>query len=102
MTKRAVTEGTQKQGADEEIIYSLTTTNWGSSPTSPAVVAKDVSDDYTDVSSTVLSGSPSVSGDVITLPTVKSLTAGHIYRIEIKFTSGSNIFECYFLIDAEL
>ena len=94
--------GTVTQGEDEQLVYSVTTTNWGSSPTSVSVVAKDVSDSNTDVSATVLSGSATVSGDVISLPTVKSLTAGSRYRIEVKFTSGGSIFEGYFLIDAEL
>lgn len=93
--------GTLLQGVDEEILYTITTTNWGSSPTSVAVVAKDISNSNADVSSTVLSGSSSVSGDVITTPVVKSLTVDHRYRIEVKFTAGGSVWEAYFLLDAE-
>ena len=64
------------------------------------VVVKDVSNALADVTSTVTSGSSSVSGDVITLPIIKSLTDGHKYRVEVKFTAGGNIWECYFYIDA--
>lgn len=100
---RRVAEGMQYQGADEQIVYSLTTTNWGSSPSSPSVKAYDIGDGHKDVSSTVLDGSPSVVGDVITLPKVKSLTAGHRYRIEVQFTigTGATPFEAYIVIAAQ-
>ena len=99
---REVVEGIQYQGVDEQIIYSLTTTNWGSNPTATvSVKAYDVTDDYTDVSGTVLSGSASVSDDVITLPKVKSLTLGHLYRIEVQFTitGVGTPFEAYIQIE---
>ena len=81
------------QGADEQIAYTLTTTPWGNTPTSVAVVLKNSAG--TDVSSTCLSGSASVSGDVITTPIVKSLTADAQYRLEIKFTISGNIVETW-------
>jgi len=89
------------QGVDEEVVYMLTTTPWGSAPIGVSVKAYDMSDPWTDVSATVLSGSPSVSGDVITLPILKSLTEGKRYRIEIKFTAGGNVFEAWFEVGAE-
>lgn len=91
--------GTVRQGEDEEIYYSITTTNWGSSPTDVGVVVKD--EDGTDVSAGVTSGSASVAGDVITLPKIKSLTADTLYRVEISFTASGNVFEAFFLIQAE-
>jgi len=91
--------GKVQQGEDESIVYTVTTTLWGASPTSVAVVATL---DGTVVTATVLSGAASVSGNVITLPAVASLTADNQYRIEVKFTSGGSTFEGYFLIDAEV
>ena len=88
------------QGIEEEVVYTLTTTPWGSTPIGVSVKAYDMSD-YSDVSATVLSGSPSVSGDVITLPILESLTAGGMYRIEIQFTAGGNVFEAWFEVVAE-
>ena len=41
MAIREVKEGTQYQGADEELAYSITTTNWGSSPSSSSAKAYD-------------------------------------------------------------
>ncbi len=102
MSIRRVKEGLQMQGVDEQIIYTLTTTPWGTVPTNIVVVAKDENANNTDVSATVLSGSASIAGNVITLPVLKSLTEGHTYRIEVKFTSGGNIFEAYFEVEAEL
>lgn len=102
MISREVVEGAQLQGVDEKITYSLTTTPWGSSPASITVVAKDLTSDSADVTSAVFpAGSASASGDVITLAPLTALVAGHRYRIEIKFTSGVNIFEAYFEVQAE-
>jgi hypothetical protein len=92
-TDRRIIESPLYQGVDEQIAYTLTTTPWGSSPSSVAVVLKNSAG--TDVSSTCLSGSASVAGDVITTPVVKSLTADAIYRLEIKFTVSSNIMEVW-------
>jgi len=99
---REVKEGEQLQGADEQIVYTLTTTNWGSSPGTVSVVAKDMTNAETDVSTTVLSGSATVVADVITLPVLKSLTRDHRYRVEVKFTCGTSIFEAYFYVLAQL
>lgn len=97
---REVAEGIQYQGEDEEIVYTISTTNFGSDPSDVSVVVKDVTDDDTDVTDDVTTGDPSVFGDVITLPTISGLTANNLYRVDIKFSSGSNVFEPYFMIEA--
>ena len=99
-TDRRIEQSPLYQGEDEEIAYTLTTTPWGSDPSSPAVVLKDA--DGTDVSSTYLDGSASVSGDVITTPTVKSLVDGASYRLEIKFTIAGNIEEAWADINGDV
>ncbi len=90
---RKVKESPLTQGTDEQISYSLTVTPWGASPSSVSVVLKNSAG--TDVSATNLTGSASVSGNVITTPAVKSLTVGEKYRLEIKFTISGNIFEAW-------
>lgn len=93
---------TLSQGDSETIVYSITTTSWGSSPTDVVVKAYEVTGGTrTDVTDDVLSGSASVAGDVISLPAVTGLTAGKGYRIEVKFSSGGNTFEPYLEIQAE-
>ena len=87
-----VKESPVSQSPDEQIIYALTTTNIGSSPTSPAVTATNITTGKT-VTAQVLSGSASVSSDVITLPTVQNLAANNLYRIDIQFTISSVIYE---------
>ena len=91
------------QGKDESIAYEITTTSWGSDPTGVEVKAYEINDGvYTDVSATVLDGSPAaVSGDVITLPLLKSLTINKKYRIEVKFSSGGSVFEPWFYVICE-
>src|SRR3990167_11440141 len=100
---REVREGTQVQGVDEIIVYTIDVSAWSSSPTSPAVVVKDMSASALDVTSTVMpSGSPSVGGTIITLPPLKLLTISHRYRVEVKFVSGTQTLEVYFFVEAEL
>jgi len=99
---REVFEGKQTQGEDEEIVYTIDVSNWGDSPTSPALVVKEETDDYTDVTSTVApTGTASASSNIITLPTIKDLTAEKIYRAEVKFTLGGNVLELYIRIRGE-
>jgi hypothetical protein len=96
MGKRHVTSGTQVQGEDEGIIYSVDVTPWGNAPTAVAVVVKDITNQnaVTDVTATTTTGSASVLGNVITLPKLHSLTARHKYQVEIAFTdAGDNDFE---------
>lgn len=103
MVSRHVSEGRQGQGQDEIIAYSITTTPWGGTPANVVVKAYEIASNgaYTDVTSTVLSGSASVVTDVITTPLVTSLTAGKLYRVEVKWTFGGNTLECYFEILGE-
>lgn len=103
-SRREVVESPLEQGEDERIAYPLTTTPWSSSPTSPACVLKlvDPSGDMTDVSSTNLSGAPSVVGDVITSPLVISLIANNKYRLEFKWTTAGNTWESYLIIFAKV
>lgn len=99
-TWREVVEGILYQGVDEEISYTLTTTNWGSDPSSISVVVKER--DGTDVTTTVMpTNSPSVAGDVITLSPLKSLTKGKEYRVDVQFTAGGNVWEAYFRVVAQ-
>ncbi len=101
-TSREISEGVQYQGSDEEIVYTLTTTNWGSSPSSPsAAIYSRSGDTYTDVTTGAMSGSASAANDVITLPKISSLTAGTEYRVEVQFTISGNVFEAYAVILCE-
>ena len=92
-----VKESPVTQSPDGQIIYALTTTNIGSSPSSALVTAKNLTTDKT-VTGQILSGSVSISGDVITLPTVQSLVANNLYQIEIQFTISSVVYERYLRI----
>lgn len=102
--KREVQQGKQPQGADESIIYTLTTTPWGSSPGSISVKVYSISSNgtRTDVTATVMpAGSASAVGDVISLPALTGLTPNTLYRVEVKFTCSGNVFEAYAYIQGE-
>lgn len=99
---REVVEGIQIQGVDEQIAYKIITTSWASNPVVTGIVAYDITDgDRNDVSTLVIPGVASTTGDIITLPLLKSLIAEHQYRVEVKFTSSGNTYECYFVVHAE-
>lgn len=98
---REVLEGVQYQGEDESIAYTLDVTAIGSSPSSVAVVVKDVTNATTVTATVMPTGSPSVAGNVITLPALKLLTAGVLYRVEVKYTISNNILESYFYVQAQ-
>ena len=93
---REIAEGRQVQGTGETIVYTLTTTPWGTSPGSTSAKIYEVDGDtYTDKTSTSMTGSTSVTNDVITLPSIHTLSAGTLYRVEVLFTCSGNIFEAY-------
>ena len=98
---REIKEGMQYQGSDETIVYTLTTTPWGSSPSSESAKIYEVDGDtYTDKTSTMMTGSASATADVITLPAIHGLAAGEMYRVEVLFTCSGNIFEAIAFINA--
>ena len=102
MSIRDVVEGVQHQGVDEKIAYKITTTPWASTPVIVDVMAYDITDgDRTDVTLTLLTGAASVLGDVITTPIVQPLAVDKLYRIEVKFTSGGNTLEFFFVVKSE-
>lgn len=90
--------GLHRQGTDEKVPYSVTTTKWGSSPSSSAVVAYDISD-WSDATTTLFpTNTPSESGDKISLSLCQGLTKGHTYRVEVKFNIGSAELETHFFV----
>lgn len=104
---REVLEGEQNQGVDENILWQLRTN------------VKDENDLYvnvtsvvsvkaysiingvrTDVSSTTLSGTPSYSGRVITLPAFgnNQIVVNTLYRLEVKYLVAGNTLEDFIMI----
>ncbi len=97
-----VVEETQQQTSGESIAYTVDTDDYPPKevgvPTVASATAFDVSDN-SDVTSTVFpAGSISISTTIITLKPLTALTAGVTYRIQVKFTKNSNVFEPYFLV----
>lgn len=97
-----VSEGIQEQSADEIQIYTITTTNVVSSPTSSSAVAIDETTGETVTTTVFPTNTPSESGDVITLSPLRALTKGHVYRIEVKWVVGSNTYERFFRVECTI
>ena len=81
---RDVKESPVEQGPNEAPAYTLTTTPWGGTPT---VVSNTLKDSAGNDQASLLSGDPSVVGDVITTSVVTGLTLGESYLLAILFTN---------------
>jgi hypothetical protein len=91
--------GQTTQRPNESVAYTVDVSEVGSSPSVDSVTAyENDGGDWTDKTATVLNGSASVSGDVITTPLVESLTDGLRYHIIIKYTIGGETYEDFFEI----
>ena len=100
---REVIQSDLRQGMEERIPYTITTTPWVSTPASTTVVVKDVDNSFADVTATLMpTNSPTESGDVITLSLLRDGTQDTRYRIEVKFTAGGGTWECWFEVYFEL
>ena len=97
-SSRKFKESPMPQAPGEKVAYLLTTTPWGSSPTSPVVTIKQ---NGLDVTADVTSGSASVASDVITTPLIQDLTAGKVYRIDVLFVTAGNTFKAHGLIKCD-
>lgn len=101
---REVQESPYIQGTNEKIAYALTTTLLGSSPTNLVVTVFDISDsdNESDVTVAVTTGTANAAGDVVTTPYIQLLTAGKKYRLQVRFTdSNSNTWEEYAIINCQ-
>lgn len=98
-TKREVNESPLIQGDDECIAYTIDFTRWGT-PSGPTVTLYDETA-AADVSSTNLTGSASVTDNVVTTPEVYGLTRGHLYRLSCAVTIDGNTMSAFCRIKAE-
>ena len=103
---REILGGQKVQGSTEEVTYTITyPASWGV-PTSPSVIVYSVNEAtgaLTNVTTTVMpTGSASATLQVVTLPELKSLTAGVLYRVFVTVASGTNVFTAWADIRAEL
>jgi hypothetical protein len=94
MNKLAIYEGVQTQRQGESVRYKVTTTPWGSNPSSVTVTVYDVisTSIENDVTLATITGSPVINGDEIILPNLHSLVKGHTYLMDVSFmTDGSRL-----------
>jgi len=87
---RVIIESPIRQGVDEEVVYVLRTTPWG---TVPILAQVFVFRGGLDVSGDVLVGAVSVVDDDISSPKVLNLENEVQYRLEYRFVVGGNVLE---------
>jgi len=103
-SQRRISEQDLYQGINEEVIYQVDVSRWGSAPTNVQVKVYEVTrpGSLLDVTATVTTGTHSVAGDIITLPKIRALQDGKVYRVDLRFTTSSNnLFEPYFILRGE-
>ena len=101
MASLAVNEGRQSQTPTERISYEIDVSNWMTTPGSGTVTVWDVTDPYskTNVTGSVTdSASCSVSGSIVALPHIHSLTDGNSYLVAVVFSGEGNTLETSFRI----
>jgi antitoxin component HigA of HigAB toxin-antitoxin module len=99
MVTRELINSPVRQGTTEKRAY-LVRTLVGMTPTGVTIA---VWDETANADATVASteGSVTVASNVITTKLIKALTAGHVYRVNVEWTSGSEIVNRYFRVEAE-
>lgn len=94
---REVLEGQQAQGKDESIQYTMTV-----SPAPASIIGVYVFDAEaldTDIKATHMpSGAVSFVGSIITFPLLTALVLDHLYRVEVRYSDGTNTIEPYFMV----
>lgn len=95
---REVLEGIQVQGVNESILWSVDTSPWGGTPTSPSHDIFDIEDMSTSLKATLMPGTPSVSGDNVVLPALSGISTDVTYIVTVRFATGGNTLEGYFRV----
>lgn len=100
--KREAKEGTQPQGTNESVGYTVNTTPWGGTPTNPNVAA-EVEATGVDATTLLFGGSPSITinGDILELPDCANVVAGTVYRVTVTFTTGGQTLSMWFRVSGE-
>ena len=94
---REVLESPVTMGVREEVAWALNTAPWGGAPTNPV---QRVLQGTTDVTSTVMPGTPTVAGDYIVLPVMSGIEALE-YRVEVQFDCAGQHVEAFGLVLGE-
>lgn len=89
-----VAESPVSQSPDASIVYVLDVSEAGDNPTAPAVVGRNLSTGQI-VTAQILTGSPSVSDNLITLPACADLIINQPYQLDMLFTISGSTFERY-------
>lgn len=98
---REVSESPRVQGVSERIAYVFDWTADTAKGTLTAATVKLYQWDGTDKSSTLLSGTTTVNGYLVTTPLVISLVSGMKYKLSCLATIGGIVLEAILLIDAK-
>ena len=96
-----VAEGLQTQSTAEQIVWAIDTSTRGT-PTSPAVASVNNKAGVDKKSDVMPSGSPSVTNNIISLPTLQSLVKGERYEIRTTYTVSGNKQETIINVDCPL
>ena len=103
VVKREGSDSPFPQGQYEEIAYKFNFAPWGGSPSNPSATMwqKQPNGEEVDTSTANLSGSESVSGDIVTTPVVLDLLPESVYRLAVNVDIDGNKMEAYITLRGE-
>lgn len=88
-----------RQGTTEKRGYRCKTLE-GMTPTSVVITVWNETDNV-DATGTTTEGASTVAANIITTKLIKALAAGKVYRVNVEWTSGSEIVNRYFRVEGE-
>jgi hypothetical protein len=95
-SNREVIEGLQVQGATVVRVYTIDVSNVAGTPSGTPTLTVYDEKDGENVTATVASGSCSLSGSIITTPTISSLRPDRTYYCVVLWSIGGGKFEDVF------
>ena len=103
---RSCNESPLRQGINEKLVHTFTTTPWGSNPQTGSLGASVmclVLGTWTDYSQICLTTNAitSIAGDTLTLPALSTPTIGTPYRLLVSFLVAGNTESAYCDVIAE-
>jgi hypothetical protein len=99
MTVREANQSPVVQGTDETIAYIFDFSNWGTPSSGSSTLLNTRTN--TDVSSSCLTGTVSITDNQVTTKSVHALTKNNRYKLLCTVTIGANTESAYCFIDAE-
>ena len=83
---------------DEEFGYTVDVGNWFTTPTGASAILLLGGSDVSASNLRNATSAPTISGSIVTTPSVVGLSPHQDYRLELKVEQGGELKKCYFIL----